>query len=249
MDESETESELKQMPEQKLGRNFRKIDRQGFLHLLQDKGLLNSRDGAIEISGETQRIDDTYFLKKSVNEIKEQCFFTGESYGVMSGPIIFKILDMKIVKEEKLNREGEPTGVIGLNLMETLFKIHCYDINTSASTHAEAIKEYKYVLIPYFKIRPLYLLKDPTICSLFKLDSYDKLLIRKLADTYELPEDLAIKLTKILKGGKKSRKSKSKRSKKSKKSRKSKKSKKRNKFSKKSKRFKKTRKTYKSKKT
>ena len=155
MDESE--SELKQMPEQKLDRDFRKIDRQGFLHLLQDKGLLNSRDGAIEIGfGEEQEIDDTYFLKKSVNEIKEQCFFTWEMYGSMSGPIIFKILDMKIVKEEKLNREGDPTGVIGLNVMRTLFKVHCYDINTSATTHAEAIKEYKNVIIPYYKIKPLF---------------------------------------------------------------------------------------------
>ena len=89
------ESELKQMPEEKLDLHFRKIDRQGFLHLLQDKGLLNSRDGLINIFGESQEIDGTYFLKKSVNEIKEQCFYTRSSYGVMSGPIIFKILDMK----------------------------------------------------------------------------------------------------------------------------------------------------------
>jgi len=239
------ESELKQMPEEKLDLHFRKIDRQGFLHLLQDKGLLNSRDGAIKIVGESQEIDGTYFLKKSVNEIKEQCFFTRAEYGVMSGPIIFKILDMKIVKEEKLNREGDPTGVIGLNLMETAFKVHCYDINTSASTHAEAIKEYKNVIIPYYKIKPLLLLKDPTICSLFKSDSYDKLLIGKLFDKYEFPEDLAIELTKtLLKGAKKSRKSKSKKSKKSKKSRKSKRSRKskKSKRSRKSKRSKRSRK-------
>ena len=241
------ESELKQMPEEKLDLHFRKIDRQGFLHLLQDKGLLNSRDGAIKIVGESQEIDGTYFLKKSVNEIKEQCFFTRSSYGVMSGPIIFKILDMKIVKEEKLDTHGYPTGVIGLNLYETAFKVHCYDINTSASTPAEAIKEYKNVIINYFNIKPIYLLKDPTICSLFKSDSYDKLLIGKLADAYELPEDLAIKLTEILKGAKKSRKSKSKKSKKSKKSRKSRKSK-RSRKSKKSKRSRKSKRSKRSRK-
>ena len=94
--------------------------------------------------------DDNYFFQTSFEEIKEKCFFSNmDSLGFTFGPIIFKILDMHIVK-------GGPTG---LNDMKSKLKLHWYDLS---SNHF-----YKNLIIPYYKIKPLFILKY-NLCSLFK---------------------------------------------------------------------------------